>query len=61
MNEELSPQESEQLQRLVEFVDNQPDLSEDELLDQMEQQFPRRVIDAFTGAMTGFAPPETAS
>lgn len=48
----------DQIKELFEFVDAHPDLSEEELLDQLEQKFPREVINEFTGAMTGFAPPQ---
>jgi hypothetical protein len=46
----------EQLAELFAYVDSNPDLAEDELLDQVDQKFPSDVIDAFTAAMGGFTP-----
>jgi hypothetical protein len=45
-----------QLAELMQFVDEHPELSEDELLDEIEKRFPREVIDAFTAALAGITP-----
>lgn len=44
------------LDALMDFVDQHPELSEDELLDELEKRFSRETINAYTAAFTGITP-----
>lgn len=55
MSETIPPLKNE-LYKLMQFLDEHPELSEDNLLDEMEKRFSKEVIDAFTAAFTGITP-----
>lgn len=55
MNDTLPPVDNE-LDKLMQFVEENPEMDEDTLLDELEKRFSKETIAAFTAAFTGITP-----